>query len=62
MLQSVDSTYFRCLAYSSPTPIHTSLLLIGWSLNFVYSIEVKMVTRAEGHGGAPHPIELTSSG
>lgn len=28
----------------------------------VYSIGVKTVTRAEGHGGTPHPIELTSPG
>lgn len=32
------------------------------TLMSVYSVEVKMVTRAEGHRGTPHPIELTSPG
>lgn len=44
---------------SSTTPIYLLLLQIG---STVYSIEVKMVTRAEGHGGTPDPIELTSPG
>lgn len=28
----------------------------------IYSIKVKIVTRAKGHGGTPHPIELTRPG
>lgn len=44
---------------SSTTPIYLLLSQIG---STVYSIEVKMVTRAEGHGGTPDPIELTSPG
>ena len=53
---------FRHLIFHLHLPSIHLPLLTGWATKSVYSIEVKMVTRAEGHGGTPHPVELTSPG